>query len=247
MQNSTRDRWIVAGLIALSVVPAIAGSVRVGQLIGGVAVTPENARFVHAPWPVLLHLPAAVLYSIAGALQFSTTLRRRRAGWHRMAGRLLLPMGALVAATGLWMTLTYPWPAGDGWMVFVERMVVGVAMLAFLALGLRAIQRRAFAVHGEWMIRAYALGLGAGTQVLTHLPWFVLMERAPDELARGVMMGAGWAINAVVAEWAIRRVRAGQTVTRATTRRTSGATTATVGNATDQVVAQLRSQVLTNP
>jgi len=54
------------------------------------------------------------------------------------------------------------------------------------------------------MIRAYAIGLGAGTQVLTHLPWFILVGR-PDELSRGVLMGAGWIINVAVAEWVIRR------------------------------------------
>jgi hypothetical protein len=54
------------------------------------------------------------------------------------------------------------------------------------------------------MMRAYALGLGAGTQVLTHLPWFLLVDGKPGELPRAVMMGAGWAINVVVAEWIIR-------------------------------------------
>jgi len=57
------------------------------------------------------------------------------------------------------------------------------------------------------MTRAYAIGLGAGTQVLTHLPWFVLVGGKPGELPRGVMMGAGWVINVVVAEWIIRKPR----------------------------------------
>lgn len=57
------------------------------------------------------------------------------------------------------------------------------------------------------MTRAYAIGLGAGTQVLTHLPWFLLVGGTPGELPRGVMMGAGWVINIVVAEWVIRRVK----------------------------------------
>jgi hypothetical protein len=57
------------------------------------------------------------------------------------------------------------------------------------------------------MIRGYAIGLGAGTQVLTHLPWFVLVDGRPGELARGLMMGAGWVINVVVAEWIIARGR----------------------------------------
>jgi hypothetical protein len=54
------------------------------------------------------------------------------------------------------------------------------------------------------MTRAYAIGLGAGTQVLTHLPWFIVTDAATGELAYGVMMGAGWVINVVVAEWIIR-------------------------------------------
>jgi hypothetical protein len=54
------------------------------------------------------------------------------------------------------------------------------------------------------MTRAYAIGLGAGTQVLTHLPWFLLVGK-PDETPRAFMMGAGWVINLAVAEWIIRR------------------------------------------
>ena len=133
------------------------------------------------------------------------------------------------------------YPAGDGVIVYVERLIVGILMLASIVMGIDAIRRRAFVAHGEWMIRAFAIGLGAGTQVFTHLPWFVLVDRAPGELPRGVMMGAAWLINMVVAEVVIRRGRARQAVTRATTFRTKGATMATVGNATGQVVRQLRS------
>jgi hypothetical protein len=55
------------------------------------------------------------------------------------------------------------------------------------------------------MIRAYAIGIGAGTQVLTHLPWFIFTDVKPGETARGVMMGLAWVINIAVAEWIIRR------------------------------------------
>ena len=244
---SRKDYLIPAGLIALSLVPGIAGTARVVELAGNALVTPDNARFVAMPLPVLLHIPAAVVYSVLGALQFSPGLRQRARGWHRASGRVLLPLGVLVALSGLWMTLAYPWPAGDGLMVYIERLLVGIAMLAALMLGAQAIVRRNFRAHGNWMTRAYALGLGAGTQVLTHLPWFMLMDTRPGEMARGIMMGGAWLINAIAAEWIIRRNRGGrrgenQAVTRATTRRTSGATTATVGNATGQVVTQLRTQ-----
>jgi hypothetical protein len=207
---------VPAALITLSVVPAVAGIVRLAELAGGATVTAENARFFVAPLPVVLHIPAAVAYSILGAFQFAPAFRRRRRGWHRGAGRLLAPCGLLAALSGLWMAHFYPWPAGDGQLVYLERLVAGSAMVASLVLALLAIRRRDFASHGAWMIRGYAIGLGAGTQVLTHLPWFVLAGGRPGEGPRAVMMGAGWAINVVVAEWIIRRGRArASTVTTA--------------------------------
>ena len=55
------------------------------------------------------------------------------------------------------------------------------------------------------MIRGYAIGMGAGTQVLTHLPWFIFVNGTPGEGPRTVMMGSAWVINVLVAEWVIRR------------------------------------------
>jgi uncharacterized membrane protein len=203
-----RDYLIPAGLIVLSLVPSIAGTVRVAELTGDVVATADNARFLASPLPLLLHLPAAIAYSMLGALQFSPGLRRRAPGWHRASGRAVLPLGVIVALSGLWMTQFYAWPAGDGVMVYVERLIAGTMMLAALIRGAQAITRRDFTAHGEWMTRAYALGLGAGTQVITHLPWFIAVDAKPGELARGVMMGSAWVINALVAEWFIRRQRA---------------------------------------
>lgn len=215
-RRRARADWLVpAGLVLLSLLPALAGSARLHELATGAELTEQNARFLAAPLPVGIHIVSAVLYSILGAFQFSPGFRRRNRRWHRIAGRVLLPAGLLVAISGMWMTLTYPWPAGDGVLVFVERLVFGSAMLVALVLGVQAIRRRRFVAHGEWMIRAYAIGLGAGTQVLTHLPWFLFAEGWPGELPRGLMMGAGWVINLAVAEWLIRRHAPGRSLLRA--------------------------------
>ncbi|WP_373063326.1 DUF2306 domain-containing protein, partial [Gemmatimonas sp.] len=119
----------------------------------------------------------------------------------------MVASGLLVATTGLWMTLHHPWPPGDGQLVYLERLVFGSAMLLFLMLPENAIRQRNFAAHGRWMTRAYAIGLGAGTQVFTHLPWFLVSNEKPGELPRGLMMAAGWIINVLVAEWVIRAPR----------------------------------------
>jgi uncharacterized membrane protein len=161
------------------------------------------------PVPVVLHILAVIPFSMLGAFQFSAAFRRRRRGWHRAAGRLLVVCGLVAALTGLWMAQFYPWPEGDGEAVYVMRLVFGTAMVVSIALAIDAIRRRDFVSHGQWMIRGYAIGLGAGTQVLTHLPWFLLVGK-PGETSRAVMMGAGWVINVLVAEWIIRRRPSGR-------------------------------------
>lgn len=210
--ESNKSDWIIpSALIALSLVPAIAGTVRLAELASGAHITPANARFFAAPPPVVIHIPAVIVYSILGAFQFSAGFRRRHRRWHRAAGKILIPCGLLAALSGLWMAHFYTWPPGDGQLVYVERLVFGSAMVVSIVLAVDAIRRRAFASHGEWMIRAYAIGMGAGTQVLTHLPWFLLVDGKPGEGPRAVMMGAGWVIDVAVAEWIIRRGRRART------------------------------------
>jgi hypothetical protein len=80
----------------------------------------------------------------------------------------------LAALSGLWMTVFYPRPVGDGEVLLVVRLIFGSAMLASIALAVFAIRRRDIPSHSAWMTRGYAIGLGAGTQVLTHLPWILL-------------------------------------------------------------------------
>jgi uncharacterized membrane protein len=205
--TSRRSDWLVpAMLIALSLVPAVAGTARLAELAGGAEVTPANARFFATPLPVVLHILAVIPFSILGALQFSPAYRRRHRAWHRAVGKVLAVCGLVAALTGLWMAHFYPWPEGDGEVLYLLRLVFGTAMALSIVLAVDAIRRRDLASHGAWMIRGYAIGLGAGTQVLTHLPWFLLVGH-PDESTRAVLMGAGWVINVVVAEWIIRKPR----------------------------------------
>jgi len=198
------DWWIPTLLILLSLVPAVAGTARLAQLASG-AQTAQNARFFAQPLPVVLHILSVIPYSIIGAFQFSPGFRRRNRRWHRTAGRVLGVCGLVAALTGLWMAHFYPWPQGDGFGLYVERLVFGTAMVASLVIGVQGARRRDFVSHCDWMIRAYAIGLGAGTQVITHLPWFILVDLKPGLTPRAIMMGLGWVINIMVAEWIIRR------------------------------------------
>jgi hypothetical protein len=81
--------------------------------------------------------------------------------------------------------------------------VVGSTMAAAIVLGFTAIRRRDIAAHRAWMIRAYALGLGAGTQAFTEGIGEALF--GTGDLSKAISMGSAWVINALVAEWIIQR------------------------------------------
>ncbi len=201
MITASRREWLIpAGLVLLSLVPMIAGTARLVDMATAHAITPENARFLGDPVPGALHIVSVAVFSLLGAFQFVPGIRRRHPRWHRMAGRLLVPAGLVASLSGLWLSHFYELPPTDGVALYLIRMVVGTAMTAALVLGLLAVRRRDFVHHEAWMMRAYGLGIGAGTQVLTHLPW-VLTMGLPDVATRAVLMGAGWAINIAVVEW----------------------------------------------
>jgi hypothetical protein len=205
--------WLIpAGLLLLSAIPMAAGAFRLNQLAGGAEITPANARFFAAPWPVVIHIVGAAVYALVGAFQFLTGWRRRAFGWHRAAGRVLVVCGLLVGLSGLWMTLFYPHTVG---LIFVVRLVFGSAMVVSILLGFATIIRgRDVMGHRAWMMRAYAIGLGAGTQAFTGVVESFMVSE-PTELSTALSLAAGWLINVAVAEWAIRRLPAHRARNRA--------------------------------
>lgn len=203
--RTRRSGWLApAGLIAVSLVPMLAGAMRVSQLAAGGPVTAGNMRFFESPVPVIVHIVGSSVFLLLGALQFAPALRRRR--WHRIAGRIVAPAGLLAALSALWMTLFYELPAIDGPLLFVLRLILAPAMAASIVVAFLAIRRGDVATHSAWMTRAYAIGLGAGTQALVFLSWTLVLG-APGQLAHDLLMGSGWAINLAVAEFVIRRRR----------------------------------------
>jgi uncharacterized membrane protein len=198
----TRGWGLPFALVALVLVPVVAGSLRLVEIAGGPQVLPSNPRVDAVPAPVVVHILAAAWYAVVGAFQFPARLRRRHRGWHRRSGRLLVGTGLLVAASGVWMTLFYPdAPGGD--LLWAVRLLAGSALAASLVLGFTAIRRRDIPAHRAWMIRAYALAVAAGTQTVTQGLGEGLF--GTGDLVRALAMTSGWLINLAVAEIVIRR------------------------------------------
>ena len=152
---------------------------------------------------VVFHVVGGTLYAVLGAFQFPTALRRERRAWHRRAGRLLVPLGLSAALSGLWLSFFFPRLHHSGALLGVIRFTFGTAMVVSLVIAYVAIRRRDIARHRQWMIRAYALGLGVATQIFTQGFGEPLVGSGETSIA--LLIGLGWVINLAVAETVIRR------------------------------------------
>jgi hypothetical protein len=198
-----RDFLAPTLLLVLSAIPMLGGLARVLSL--SAPASAANARFQDAPAPVLLHIAAVALYCLLGAFQFPDGFRRRWPAWHRRAGKVLAVCGLVSGITGMWMAVFYAIPHGlQGPLLLAVRLLVGSALVAAIVIAWSSILRRQVARHEAWMIRAYALGQGAGTQAFVMLPWTIVFGEA-EGLTRDLLMSLAWMINIVVAEWIIRR------------------------------------------
>jgi len=196
---------VIIWLLVMSAIPIVAGLVRLTELAVNAQVTSANLRFISQPIPIVIHLLSSICFSLLAPFQFSKTIRRRQLRWHRYSGMLLILSGLFIAITGIWMSIVFSLPVSDPPPLQIVRLIVALALVVAILNALYAIAHKNIRAHEIWMIRAYAIAMGAATQVITHLPW-VLLFGPPDGWVRFFLMTLGWVINIVTAEIIIRTV-----------------------------------------
>ena len=207
MHFISRREWAFLALIFLySFIPAVFGLLRIPELLGGPMIIPANPRAVIDPIPITLHILGSSVFCLVGALQFLPSLRCHRPVLHRTLGRIVAAAGCVSALTGLWMTVSYAFPAAlQGLLLYGARVTLSLAMVAFIAWAVVAIRSRNLAAHRAAMLRAYAIAQGASTQTALGLIAMIFFGTELLGVSRDLVMVAAWAINIGVAEVLIHR------------------------------------------
>ena len=171
-----------------------------------------SVRFVAHPWLTYLHIAPGVVYLALAPFQLSARFRRRHHAGHRRTGRLLVTLGLLSGALALVLGLVFPW---GGVLEGSATVVFGVWFVACLVTAYAAIRAGDVARHRAFMVRAFAVGVGVGTiRLWVGVFTGVLLAtgNAPESLPERTSFGAafwlGLAVNALVAEWWLRRTPA---------------------------------------
>ena len=121
---------------------------------------------------------------------------------------MLVAIGVVVGVTALFMGLVIPisaWP---------ERVVValfGSLFLFALLKGFVHVRTGRVALHREWMIRAFAIGLAIATQRVIFFPALMITMTDPTDGRFGTLLvtalAVAFVVHASVAETWIRATR----------------------------------------
>lgn len=165
----------------------------------GTGIGPEfNERYYAHPYLTLVHIGAGLVSMTLGPLQFVAAIRKRWLRVHRWCGRVYL-VASLVGVVSA-LAFVPMLPVFGTFTAKVAVVFVGGLFLVSIVKAYRHIRRFEIAQHREWMIRAFAIGLGISTfrVLLPILMGPVFGASFPE--AWDTVVWLGFAINLVVAE-----------------------------------------------
>lgn len=175
LRRATRVVWgAVVFLAAIGCAVAVRRIVHVvpvvihGYRAPAVASNPVAAQFaalddlfVRFPILTLVHIVPGLLFMLLGPWQFSKRIRARHLRWHRWNGRVFVCCGLVIGVSAL--VMSFAMPAIGGVNQAAATTLFGAFFLFALGKAVWHIRRKEVALHREWMIRAFAVGLAVAT------------------------------------------------------------------------------------
>jgi hypothetical protein len=195
---------LAATLLGLSAIPILAAVPLLVQIPLG-DLPPQSARYNAVSISLFVHAAGGILFGLLGPIQFARAQGRRYGRWHRIMGRVFWAAGMLLALSSL--RLLWQFPDAATWILRLARLAASLGLIAALILGLRAAIMRDMPRHRAWMIRAYAIGMGAATIALVMFPIYLITGAPLSGYASDIAFVGSWVLNIAAAEWVIRRLR----------------------------------------
>jgi uncharacterized membrane protein len=160
--------------------------------------------FARRPILTLIHIIPGLLFMTLGPLQFNARWRARHLRWHRISGRIYIAAGYIIGITALIMSLAMP--AIGGANQAAATTFFSVFFLFALSKAFWHILHRQIALHREWMIRAFSIGLAVAT-IRPIVGIFFATSRFSGLTPReffGIAFWIGFVLHLIAAEGWIR-------------------------------------------
>lgn len=162
--SSRRNRLLWIGMLSLCAIAAAAVIHRIAALAFPLPNLPApvaamDAAFSKKPILTLVHIIPALVFVTLVPFQFSARLRGRYPSVHRLTGRILMILAAIIGVSAL---LLLRHPIGGITEVTAILFYDSLFVLAMAKAFIHA-RRRQIALHREWVIRGIAVALGVAT------------------------------------------------------------------------------------
>jgi uncharacterized membrane protein len=199
----TRPVIVPAALLFGTLLTIILALVQAVQIPLG-ALPEDSLRLAAVPVWHFMHVLGGATFGILGPIQFGRVLARRYGRLHRVMGRVFVAAGAMISLSSLGLLWHFP----DTYSVAMNsgRLLFGIALGVALAIAVQAIRKQDFTRHRNWMIRAYAIGIGATAVTMVFFPIYVITGAPPVGLVADVAFLGSWAACVAFAEGLVRRI-----------------------------------------
>lgn len=174
------------------------------QASGGNPARVIDQAFVSYPALTFVHIVPGALFMILGPLQFIGSLRCRWPRLHRWSGRIFLALGFTIGLSAL--AMSYRASIG-GANERAATIFFATFFLVALSRGYIHARHCRFALHREWMIRAFAIGLAIATIRPIVGAFFAARSLSPHEFF-GIAFWLGFTSHLIAAEVWINYTRA---------------------------------------
>jgi len=193
--------WII---VFFQVFIGIAMVIRRTLIISGVIASvnplpgpPIDGEFSRHPLMTLLHILPGILFMILGPFQFMKTLRARHIRFHRWSGRIFIGAAYIIGVSALTMPFVMI-PIG-GLNEAAASILFAIFFLISISLSLKHILNKNQALHREWMLRAFAIGLAVAT-VRPIVGFFFAFSGLPSQVFFGTAFWIGFTMHLITAE-----------------------------------------------
>lgn len=199
----TKPVVVPAALFFGTLLTIVLALVQVVQIPLG-ALPEDSLRLSAVPVWHFMHVLGGATFGILGPIQFGRVLMRKYGLLHRIMGRVFVAAGAMISLSSLSLLWHFP----DTYSVAVSsgRLLFGIALGVALAIAMQAIRERDFTRHRNWMIRAYAIGMGATAVSMVFFPIYAITGEPPTGLASDIAFLGSWTACVVFAEGLVRRI-----------------------------------------
>lgn len=204
-RRPARPMVVPLALFLATLLPIVLALVQVVQIPLG-ALPEDSQRLTATPLLHFMHVLGGATFAILGPVQFGRALLPRFGRLHRILGRIFVATGAMISLSSLGLLSHFP----DTYSVAISggRLVFGIGLGIALFMAMRAIFARDIVRHRNWMIRAYAIGIGATAVTMVFFPIYLITGEPPQGLVADIAFLGAWTACVVFAEILVRRIGA---------------------------------------